>query len=46
MAFAWALHIPLEHAYRVEVDSASLTRLRFDGGRASLVFHGGSLRGR
>jgi alpha-ribazole phosphatase/probable phosphoglycerate mutase len=46
MAFAWALHIPLEHAYRVEVDSASLTRLRFDAGGASLVFHGGSLHGR
>ncbi|MDP3123365.1 MAG: alpha-ribazole phosphatase family protein [Thiobacillus sp.] len=40
MALAWALHIPLEHAYRIEVASASLTRLRFDGGRASLVFHG------
>lgn len=46
MALAWALHIPLEHAYRVEVASASLTRLRFDGGRASLIFHGGSLAGR
>jgi alpha-ribazole phosphatase/probable phosphoglycerate mutase len=46
MAFAWALHIPLEHAYRIEVASASLTRLRFDDGRASLVFHGGSLAGR
>lgn len=46
MAFAWALHIPLEHAYRIEVASASLTRLHFDGGRASLVFHGGSLAGR
>jgi alpha-ribazole phosphatase/probable phosphoglycerate mutase len=40
MALAWALHIPLEHAYRIEVASASLTRLRFDGGRASLIFHG------
>jgi alpha-ribazole phosphatase len=40
MALAWALHIPLEHAYRIEVASASLTRLRFDFGRASLVFHG------
>lgn len=46
MAFAWALHIPLEHAYRIEVASASLTRLRFDEGHASLVFHGGSLAGR
>ncbi|MBW8328166.1 MAG: alpha-ribazole phosphatase family protein [Thiobacillus sp.] len=40
MALAWALRIPLEHAYRIEVASASLTRLRFDDGRASLVFHG------
>ncbi|HMA10295.1 MAG TPA: histidine phosphatase family protein, partial [Steroidobacteraceae bacterium] len=43
MAFAWALHVPLEKAYRIEVASASLTRLRFDDGRASLIFHGGSL---
>ena len=40
MALAWALHIPLEHAYRIEVATASLTRLRFDSGRASLIFHG------
>ncbi len=40
MALAWALQIPLEHAYRIEVATASLTRLRFDSGRASLVFHG------
>jgi alpha-ribazole phosphatase/probable phosphoglycerate mutase len=40
MALAWALHIPLEHAYRIEVATASLTRLRFDAGHASLVFHG------
>ncbi len=46
MAFAWALHIPLEHAYHIEVATASLTRLRFDDGHASLVFHGGSLAGR
>ena len=46
MALAWALHIPLEHAYRVEVASASLTRLRFDDGHASLLFHGGSPAGR
>lgn len=43
MAFAWALHVPLAHAYRIEVANAGLTRLRFDGDRASLVFHGGSL---
>lgn len=42
MALAWALHIPLEHAYRIEVTPASLTRLRWDGGRASLIFHGSS----
>jgi alpha-ribazole phosphatase len=46
MALAWALHIPLEHVYRIEVASASLTRLRFDGGRANLVFHGGCLADR
>lgn len=46
MAFAWALHIPLEHAYRVEVATASFTRLRFEAKRASLIFHGGSLAGR
>ena len=46
MAFAWALHIPLIHAYRVEVATASLTRFRLDNGHASLVFHGGSLAGR
>jgi alpha-ribazole phosphatase/probable phosphoglycerate mutase len=46
MAFAWALHVPLAHAYRIEVASASLTRLRFDEDRASLIFHGGSLHGR
>lgn len=43
MAFAWALHVPLAHAYRIEMVNAGLTRLRFDGERASLVFHGGSL---
>jgi alpha-ribazole phosphatase len=46
MAFSWALHIPLAHAYRIEVATASLTRLRFEDGRASLVFHGGTLAGR
>lgn len=46
MALAWALHIPLAHVYHIEVASASLTRLRFDGGRASLVFHGGCLADR
>lgn len=45
MALAWALHIPLQHAYRIEVASASLTRLRFSKGNASLIFHGGSLPG-
>ena len=46
MAFAWALHVPLDHAYRIEVASAGLTRLRFVDGRASLVFHGGGLADR
>lgn len=46
MALAWALRIPLEHAYRIEVATASITRLRFDDGRASLIFHGGGLHGR
>jgi alpha-ribazole phosphatase/probable phosphoglycerate mutase len=41
MAFAYALALPLANAYRIEVASASLTRLRFDGANASLVFHGG-----
>jgi alpha-ribazole phosphatase len=45
MALAWALQIPIENAYRIEVASASLTRLRFDAGRASLIFHGGNLAG-
>lgn len=40
MALAWALKIPLEHAYRIEVATASFTRLRFEGGRASLISHG------
>lgn len=40
MALAWVLAIPLEHAYRIEVATASLTRLRFESGRASLIFHG------
>lgn len=43
MAFAWALAMPLEHAYRIEVANAGLTRLHLDGDRASLVFHGGDL---
>jgi alpha-ribazole phosphatase len=46
MALAWALQIPLENAYRIEVASASLTRLRFEDGRAILVFHGGNMVGR
>ncbi|MHB1085769.1 MAG: histidine phosphatase family protein [Thiobacillus sp.] len=46
MAFAWALGIPLERAYRIEVATASITRFRFDDWGASLVFHGGSLAGR
>lgn len=44
MALAHALAIPLANAYRIEVVSAGVTRLRFDAGRASLIFHGGCLR--
>ena len=40
MALAWALNIPLLNAYRVEVASASITRLQFNADRASLIFHG------
>lgn len=43
MALAHALSIPLANAYRIEVASAGITRLRFDGARATLVFHGGRL---
>ncbi len=43
MALAHALTIPLANAYRIEVATAGITRLRFDAGRASLVFHGGCL---
>lgn len=43
MVLAHALAIPLANAYRIEVASAGITRLRFDGERASLVFHGGCL---
>jgi alpha-ribazole phosphatase len=43
MALAHALVIPLENAYRIDVASASLTRLRHDGTRANLIFHGGCL---
>lgn len=45
MALAWALRIPLVHAYRIEVASASVTRLRLDADRASLIFHGGCVSG-
>lgn len=40
MALAWALQMPVAHAYRIDVAPATLTRLRIDGGRASLIFHG------
>ena len=43
MALSHALAIPPANAYRIEVASAGITRLRFDGERASLVFHGGHL---
>lgn len=40
MALAWALRIPLQQAYRIDVANASFTRLRCEGGWAALVFHG------
>ncbi len=40
MVLAWALQMPVAHAYRVDVAPATLTRLRIDGGHASLIFHG------
>lgn len=40
MALAWALQMPVAHVYRIEVAPATLTRLRIDSGRASLIFHG------
>lgn len=43
MALAWALAIPQANAYRIEVASAKFTRLRFDAGRATLIFHGSAL---
>ena len=43
MALAYALAIPLANAYRIEVASAGVTRLRFEGARATLVFHGAGL---
>jgi alpha-ribazole phosphatase/probable phosphoglycerate mutase len=44
MALAHVLEIPLNHAYRIEVASAALSRLVFDEGVSPrLVFHDGSL---
>ncbi len=43
MALAWALAIPQANAYRIEVASATITRMRFDAGRATLIFHGSVL---
>jgi alpha-ribazole phosphatase/probable phosphoglycerate mutase len=43
MSLAWALAIPLANAYRVEVASAALTRLKLAANGASLVFHDGRL---
>jgi alpha-ribazole phosphatase/probable phosphoglycerate mutase len=40
MALAWTLQLSLGNAYRIEVASASLTRLHIDSGRVSLIFHG------
>lgn len=43
MALAWALAIPQANAYRIEVASATFTRLRVEAGSARLIFHGGTL---
>ena len=43
MALAHALAMPLVNAYRIEVASAGITRLRYEGARATLVCHGGRL---
>lgn len=43
VALAHALDLPLANAYRIEVASAGLTRLRFNGTHATLIFHGGQL---
>ena len=43
MALAWALKLPLENAYRVEVASAAVTRFRVGANGAALVFHDGRL---
>ena len=43
MALAWALQLPLENAYRVEVASAALTRFKLGANGASLIFHDGRL---
>jgi len=40
MALAWALSLPLANAYRVEVATASLTRLRLGAQGTQLLFHG------
>lgn len=43
MSLAWALKMPLENAYRVEVASAALTRFKLGAHGASLIFHDGRL---
>lgn len=43
MALARALAMPPANAYRIEVASATLTRLRFDSAHVSLIFHGAAL---
>lgn len=43
MAMAHGLHIPLAHAYRIEVPTAGFTRISYEAGpplRATLKFHG------
>jgi len=44
MALAYVLEIPLNHAYRIEVASAALSRLAFDADASPrLVFHDGRM---
>jgi len=43
MALAGALAIPQANAYRIEVASATITRLRFEAGHARLICHGAAL---
>ena len=43
MALAWALKLPLENAYRIEVASAAITRFKVGANGTALIFHDGRL---